>query len=95
MASMTGRSVCPTIVKLYSVFGGMVEYSRLDIRPHPSSSFSSFDRIRSLIGGQALRNSEKRRVSLRRSAQTILAFHLPPTTREVKVTGHCVGAFIE
>ena len=94
IACITGRSVCPRAVRPYSVFGGIVEYSRREMRPQPSSSFSSFDRIRSLIGGHALRTSEKRRHSFRRSAQTILAFHRPPVTREVKVTGHWVGASI-
>jgi len=44
--------------------------------------------VRSLIGGQALRRSEKRNLFSRISAQTIRAFHLPPMMRVVKATGH-------
>lgn len=52
---------------------------------------SSLVRIRSLTGGQARRNAENRCGSSRTSAQTILAFHLPPRMREVKATGHGLG----
>ena len=54
MAAIKGRSVSPRGVRLYSVLGGMVENSFLMISPQPSSSFSSFERMRSLIGGHAL-----------------------------------------
>jgi hypothetical protein len=43
-----------------------------------STSFNSFDRMRSLMGGHALRISEKRRDLCPIGPQTIRAFHLPP-----------------
>ena len=91
MAAMMGRSVLPNSVKRYSVFGGMTGYALRAMSPHPSSSRSSFVRMRSLTGGHARRNAAKRRDSFRISAQMILDFHLPPRMRDVKATGHGFG----
>jgi hypothetical protein len=95
IAAMTGRSVFPSSVRLYSVLGGITGYSRREISPHSSSSRSSLVRIRSLTGGHALRSAENRCGSSRTRAQTILAFHLPPRMREVKATGHGLENFIK
>ena len=66
-------------------------YSFREMSPQDSNSRSSFVRMRSLTGGQARRKAEKRRGSCRTRAQTILGFHFPPRTREVKATGHGLG----
>ena len=94
IAFMTGRSVFPKSVRLYSVLGGITGYSRREISPHSSSSRSSLVKIRSLTGGHALRSAENRCGSSLMSAQTILAFHLPPRMREVKATGHGLENFM-
>ena len=94
IAAITGSSVQPNFVRRYSVLGGTTGYSFRETSAHSSSSFSSFDRMRSLIGGQARRSSEKRRLSLRINAQTRRAFHLPPITRVVKATGQGLEKFI-
>ncbi len=87
IAAMMGRRVFPNSVNRYSVFGGITGYALRAMSPHPSSSRSSFVRMRSLTGGHARRKAEKRRGSFRTSAQIILDFHLPPRTRDVKATG--------
>ena len=37
VAAMTGRSVRPSAVRLYSVLGGIVENARLSMRPSPQA----------------------------------------------------------
>jgi NADPH:quinone reductase-like Zn-dependent oxidoreductase len=54
IAAITGSSVRPSAVSLYSVFGGTTGYSFREIRLKLSSSFNSFDRMRSLIGDTAV-----------------------------------------
>ena len=59
IAAITGSSVRPRAVSLYSVRGGTTANSLRAMRPQACSSFSSFDRMRSLIGGHARRSSEE------------------------------------
>ena len=91
IAAITGLRVSPAGESLYSVFGGITGYSLRSMNPHAANSFSSRERMRSLIGGQAALISENLNVPSRTSAQMILAFQRPPRTREVKATGHFVG----
>ncbi len=93
--AMTGRSVLPSSVRLYSVFGGMTPWSCRTISPYACSSRNSLLRMRSLTGGHARRISEKRSGSLRTKAHMMRAFHLPPRMREVKATGQTMVCFTE
>lgn len=87
IAAISGSRVRPSAVRQYSVFGGTTGYSLREIRPQASSSFSSLERMRSLMGGLARRSSENRSGSFRINAQTMRAFQRPPIMRVVKATG--------
>lgn len=85
---INGTNVNPSSVNSYSVFLGTTGYSLREISLIASSSFSSFVKMRSLIGGQPLRSSENRNVFWRIRSQIRRGFHLPPSTLVVNSTGH-------